>query len=237
MGGWEQTFPGGSRGLDTLRLILFAYEIRSQNLSANDPNHFELGPMVYWWNFIAPTDIQENVTHNYEEYSSWQGRGAQLKSDIIQSIQSTSQGAGGDISRKGGSTKPALNKVDSPMVWVGSERKEYSFTIPLAWYSSASPKDDVITPIHNLRVFSSASLDGNIDTVKAPHVFEVFTSPSDFIRIDHAALTNVQVTYNAPYVAGYPQRAELTITFRDLKPLYGNLWTNGGRDKTTVEMV
>lgn len=229
--GFEQHFPGGADSIgntDVLRFKIYAYEILAQNLSANNPNHFERGNLLYWWNLVAPTDLQENITHNYEEYHSWQGRGAQLKSDVITATQRLAQGP----TRAGGSTKPALNKVDSPMVWTGSERKEYSFTFTFAWYKGATPQAEVFDPIHNFRVLSSASLTGNIDTVHAPAIFEIETYPVSIIKIDNAALTNVQVVYNAPFVRGYPARAELTLTFKDLRPLYSQLWTND--DKVTA---
>jgi len=215
---FKQEFPGGFDSNDTLHIIIRANEILKQNLEPKDINNLEKGGELAVWDMIAPTDIQENVSHSWEEYSAFQGRAAQLRADIMTSAGKLIQGADG-ITRKSGNTEPARIKVDSPMVYSGSERLEYSFTFLLMQYRHI--KKDVMNPIHEFRKLSCASIEGQtIDTIQFPAVFSITTSPSTFIKVDNAALTNVQVLYNAPFKGGLPSRAELTLTFKDIRPLY-----------------
>ena len=235
MADFEQKYPGSDNANNSTRFLITAYDILKQNLDANDPNHFDIDPApLYSWSLLAPQDVQENVAHTYEEYSSFQGRAAQLKSDIVQTAGKAKQVVGG-LGKTAGNTSPSYNKVDSPIIWTGSNRKEYSITFVLAWYESNTPYDEVFFPIHKFRQLSCASIGGQIDTITPPAVFNVITIPADFISITYAALTNVQTTYNAPFVGGYPARAELTLTFQDYKPLYRQHWNNG-KAKVTAEV-
>lgn len=226
-----QEFPGGSKSNDTLRIQIIAKEIKKQNLDPKDPNHIEVGGIMGMWNFIAPTDIQESITHTWEEYHSFQGRAAQLRSDTVTSVGKASQILDGPA-RRAGSTNPAKLKVDSPVVYTGSERLEYSFTFLLMHYTDI--KNDVMTPIHELRKLGCAVIAGQaIDTIQFPAIFEITSQPAPFIHIPVAALTNVQTTYNAPYKGGLPSRAELTLTFKDVQPLYQGSWGDIGGMVTT----
>ena len=224
--GFRQEFPGGFDSNDTLRVIIRANEILKQNLEPKDKNNLQKGEELAMWDLIAPTDIQENISHSWEEYHAFQGRAAQLRADIMTSVGKLVQGVDG-IPRKAGNTDPAKIKVDSPMVYSGSERLEYSFTFLLMQYRRI--KDDVMNPIHEFRKFSCASINGkSIDTIEFPAIFSITTSPAPFISMDNAALTNVQVLYNAPFKGGLPSRAELTLTFKDIRPLYTDSFDNVG---------
>lgn len=227
MADFEQKFPGSDDFINTTRFYISAHEIKKQNLDPNDPNHFdiELAPL-YSWLLLAPSDFQEAISHSYEEYSSFQGRMASTKSDVVQTWQKARQ-VGGGFNRGAGNTSPSFNKVDSPIVWTGSDRKTYSITFNFAWYQAPTPYDEVFKPIHEFRRLSCASIAGQIDTITPPAVFHIHTKPSDFININYSALTNVQTTYSYPFVDGYPARAELTLTFMDYKPLYRQHWQDG----------
>jgi hypothetical protein len=231
MGVYIQEFPGAMYSDDTLRLIIIAREIKKQNLQPKDINHIETLGELQSWNFVAPTDIQENIQHTWEDYHSFQGRAAQLLSDVIQSGAKLSQ-IGGQGSRSSGGTDPSQAKVDSPIVWTGSRRREITFNIPLMrWQKGAFA--DVFSPIHEFRKLGCAGMKGNIDAVSFPAIFEVRTSPADFIFFDYAALTDVQVDYKSPFIGGFPQQANLTLTFRDIRPLYRELWHDGQGSITT----
>jgi hypothetical protein len=224
--GFVQDFPGNTFSNDTLRLRIFAKEIVDQDLKPkNNTGHIVVGGDLYDWNLVAPSDLQENIQHTWEEYSSFQGRAAQMISDTVRSFASLSQ-VGGGISRSSGSTKPAMAKVDSPMVYVGSKRLEYSITIPFMRYRRGAFAD-VFQPIHEFRKLSCASFGKTTDTVNFPAIFEIYTEPANFLYIQFAALTDVQTKYEAPFVLGYPQRAECTLTFMDIQPLYRESWMNG----------
>lgn len=235
--GFKQEFPGAMDSPDTLRLKIAAYGIKKQDLQPkNNSGHVEVGGLLYDWDLVAPTDIQENVQHTWEEYSSFQGRIAQLVSDTSKAIATTLQITGG-ASRGAGNTDPAKAKVDSPMVYTGSKRLEYSLTIPFMRYRNGA-RADVFEPIHQFRKLSCATITGgSIDTVNFPAIFEIWTEPADFIYIRFAALTDVQTKYEAPFIGGYPQRAECTLTFMDIQPLYRESWLGdfaGGASLTTA---
>lgn len=228
-----QEFPGNMSSQDTLRLYISAKTVLKQDLQPkNNSGHIEVGSELYSWNLVAPTDIQENIQHTWEEYGSFQGRASQLKSDAFSSLAAASQITTAADGRAGGNTNPARAKVDSPIVYTGSKRLEYSITIPFMRYLGGSYKD-VFEPIHNFRKLSCAGISNQIDTVDFPAIFEIYTSPADFVYIKYAALLDVQTKYEAPFVGGYPQRAECTLTFMDIQPLYRESWRDGNGLITT----
>lgn len=228
---FRQDFPGDTMSKDTLRLLIIARDMQKQNLSPKDINHVETGATLATWNLVAPTDFQEQLGHDWEEYHSFQGRASQLVSDAYSGVARAMQIKGG-FAKSDGNTNPAKAKVDSPLVYTGSQRFEYSFTIPFMRYRGGSFKD-VFEPIHHFRKLSCASLGLSIDTINFPAIFEIGSRPNEFIALPYAALVNVQSTYQAPYVDGYPQRAECTLTFRDIRPLYRE-WFADGKGKVTV---
>ena len=230
--GYVQEFPGSMNSPDTLRLKITASKITKQDLQPkNNSGHIETGGALYTWDLVAPTDIQENIQHTWEEYSSFQGRTAQLISDTTKAVATAAQIFKG-LGRGAGNTNPARAKVDSPMVYVGSKRLEYNITIPFMRYKRGSFVD-VFQPIHEFRRLSCASFGSSIDTVNFPAIFEIYTSPADFIYIQYAALLDVQSKYESPFVGGYPQKAECTLTFMDIQPLYRESWLSGQGALTT----
>lgn len=229
-----QRFPGNTFSGDTLRLVIVARKMLKQNLNPKDINHVELGGIEGEWNLVAPTDIQDQINHTWEAYHSFQGRAAQLVSDTMASATSGLQVFTQETRAKG-DTDPAKAKVDSPMVYTGSDRLQYSFLVPFMRWEGGSFKD-VYEPIHWFKKLSCASLGGSIDTIDFPAIFTINTEPKDFITLPYAALKSVQTTYQSPFVDGYPQRAECTLTFEDIRPLYREWIQDGGGGKVTVGM-
>lgn len=227
-----QEFPGNTQGGDTLRLMIDAYSIEKQDLQPkNNSGHIETGGLLYSWNLVAPTEVQENIQHDWEDYGSWQGRAAELKSHLEKGAAALLGIAGGGVTRGTGNTNLSLAKVDSPMVYVGSKRLEYNITVPFMRYKGGAFKD-VFEPIHQFRKFSCASM-GEGDVIGFPAIFSISTFPADFISIRFAALKDVQVVYQSPFIGGYPQRADCTLTFMDIQPLYQESWKNGKNILTT----
>ena len=135
-----------------------------------------------------------------------------------------------------GSTSNAKYKVDTPLVYTGSQRRQISFTFVLQMWKDAY--SDVLEPIHEFRKLSCAGIEGkSVDVIDWPAIFSVSTQPQGFVDIMDAALTDVQVTWGAgaQYGAmGNPRRAELTVTFLDLRPLYKSSWSQGGGGVVSV---
>lgn len=259
-----QEFPGGSLNEQgTLRIKIRAWEMLKQNLQPRDIDHIRKGALLCEWNMIAPNDIQEQMHHSWEEYSSIQGRMANTLASALNATQNVNQTTKATINSAkkiidgykdgalAGGMDPAKNamnnlmtegqvispyKVDSPLAYVGSLRREYSFTFQLMEFRNIH--SDVIAMIEDFRRFSCASIgEGRVtDQMEWPAIFEVYSSPSPFVWIPETALTDVQTTYKAPYKMGHPQWADLTLTFKDLRPLYRSSWgkTDG---KVSVEMA
>jgi len=230
--GFIQEFPGSMYSKDTLRLMIMANSIEKQDLQPkNNPGHVEIGGLLYYWDLVAPSDLQENIQHDWEEYGSWQGRASELKTSLQKGTASMGNILQGNVTKTSGNTSLALAKIDSPMVYVGSKRLEYNITIPFMRYRRGSYKD-VFEPIHQFRKLSCASM-GNGDTIGFPAIFEIYTTPANFLQVKFAALKDVQIKYESPFVDGYPQRAECTLTFMDIQPLYQESWRNG-KETVTV---
>jgi hypothetical protein len=164
---------------------------------------------------------------------------ATAKSDVKQ-MTSALEGA----MKSGGSMGAALSnmtteaaryKVDTPLVYTGSQRRQMSFTFTLQEYKDAY--SDVLRPIHEFRKLSCAGIEGqSIDKIDFPAIFMIQTTPLGFISIKDAALVDVQVTWNSPHTGGVPKRAELTLTFLDLRPLYKSSWGDATGSIITVEV-
>lgn len=234
MGSHSQQFPGGSDNLaGTLRIKIEAKKLLKQNLQPRDISHIQKGALLADWDMVAPTDIQENIQHVWEEYDSIQGTiaealvsghtaGMQLM-ELGANISTVASGGTSAIDLKNSNVVVPKYKIDSPLVYKGSTRREYTFTFPMMEWMDIY--GDVIDPISDFRRYSCAAIGSNsTDTIEWPAVFSVVSSPYPFILIPDAALTNVQVTYKSPYKFGMPQSADLTLTFKDLRPLYRSSW-------------
>lgn len=238
--GHVQQFPGGSANLaGTLRMKIQAWKLLKQSLQPRDISSIMKDGLLAEWDMVAPTDIDENIKHEWEEYDSIQGRiaealagmhtgGMKAYTTTTEVVESTTGGKTGDI-MKDSSVVMAKYKVDSPLVYKGSTRREYTFTFPLMEWTDIG--GDVIDPIADFRRYSCAAIGGSTtDAIEWPAIFSVVSTPYPFILIPDAALTDVQVRYSAPYKNGRPQKAELTLTFKDMRPLYRSSWgTDDGK--------
>ncbi len=243
--GFKQTFPRSGQATDLTHIQIVASEIEQQNLNPREPGHIQKGNQLYDWDFIGFTDLQESINHTWEPYGSIQGRLSevikQTKSaftsvgDALKSARGVSNGVSGVL--QSGGTNAAKYKVDTPLVYTGSGRRQIAFTFILQEWSDVY--NDVLEPIHQFRKLSCAGIEGKtVDLIDFPAVFAVKSYPQSFIDIKDCALTDVQITWNAPYKGGNPTRAELTVTFLDLRPLYKSSWgDSAGAITTSVEGI
>lgn len=158
--------------------------------------------------FLAPQELQDNVTHEWEPLENIVSRVADMVGQARQSI----------------SLGTEINKVNTALVYSDSNRREVTFTIYLGLHND--PYKDVVEPVQLLEAYSSPSLYGdNVweTRVTVPNIFKVDTKIGGqsvkLINMRHAALTAVQPTFKAPYIDGYPSSCELTLTFKDMEPL------------------
>lgn len=159
--------------------------------------------------FLAPQELQDNITHEWEPLENIMSK---ISSKVAAARESLAMGK-------------ERHKVDTPLVYNDSNRREVTFVVNLGMYND--PYKDVMKPIELLREYSSPSLYGTTiweTKIKMPNVFKVVTTLGNgtvvpLINMRHAALTAVQPSYKGPYIYGYPSQCELTLTFKDMEPL------------------
>jgi len=242
---FQQEFPRTGAAKDITRINIAAYQIQQQNLNPRDPNNIQKGGLLSRWSFIGFEDLQEAITHNWEPYDTMLGRASEkiatAKKDAVQltnaigSLAGVGGGQAGILSS--GNTESAQYKVDTPLVYTGSQRRQITLTFTLQEYRGAYV--DVLEPIHEFRRLSCAGIEGmSVDKIDFPAVFTVNSLPMPFIHINDAALTDVQITWNTPHIMGVPKRAELTLTFTDIRPLYKSSWgDSNGKVTATVDVM
>jgi len=238
---FQQEFPRSGNAVDLTRININAYQIQQQNLNPRDPNHIQKGGLLGSWSFIGFEDLQEAITHEWNQYDAMVGRAAEkiatMKSQLKEA-EVTIRGAGASERQflNNTTTEASQFKVDTPLVYTNSQRRQITFTFVLQEYTNA--QTDVFEPIHEFRRLSCAGIEGeSVDKIDFPAIFQINSVPVQFIHINDAALTDVQVTWNSPHTQGIPKRAELTLTFMDLRPLYKSSWgdVNGNVITTDTE--
>jgi len=240
---FKQEFPRSGNATDLTVIDINAYQMKQQNLNPRDPNYIQKGGIISTWSFIGFEDIQEAITHNWESYDTMAGRANELlataKSDVKQ-LTTTLQGAmkgGTSMSRalSNMTTEAARYKVDTPLVYTGSQRRQMTFTFTLQEYKNI--ERDILEPIHEFRKLSCAGIEGfSVDKIDFPAIFQIISIPVGFVNIKDSALVDVQVTWNSPYSRGISKRAELTLTFLDLRPLYKSSWGDINGNLITTEI-
>lgn len=134
-------------------------------------------------------------------------------------------GASGSISADDISEHAFNAKVDEALIYKDSPRREMTFSLNLAAHTN--PITEVIEPVKLLQKYSSAEAEDTFH-FNWPYIFDVTVSSvgAAFIRMQHAALVNVDVEWKMPFIkAGrgggvYPGVAALTLSFIELDPLY-----------------
>jgi hypothetical protein len=242
-------FPPKFKGL---WIVMKPLQINRQSAYARGGG-ISTSPTGTRFKFLAPMELQEVLQHEWGEYEGLAGRIAQKTTDIGRGIIEGGQAASaltegiGEMSK--GEARNAIARVvgnlqganvirakmDSPLVYQNSTRRQYIFNFTLAHLGDRNSLErEVLEPIKALRWFSSASLgSGNefeeLVGFNSPHIFKVYTEPDvGIIRLNYAALTTVQPTYQGPYIDGNPTYAELQLQFDDIEPLYKKSWKKGG---------
>jgi len=190
--------------------------------------------------FLAPASLQEDITHSWEAYESVQSRlaekvrsvakttgeieaiGSSFSIDTFKSLAS-SEGVNSFMKNVVGGitpTKIPKMKVDTPLVYTGSSRRKWTFTFNLVSEGiHKKPSMDIIDVVQDLMKYSSPESTGSIG-INLPYIFDLSTSPESFIKSSFTALTAVQPTYKEPYIKGFPSMCELSLSFKDLSPLF-----------------
>ena len=237
--------------LDILRININAYELINQSLNPTSNNHIKRSDkIVESFSLLAPMDIQETIVHNWEDYNSMMGRFTNIyanmtrQSDkLVKAFEGIKEGGlqlTGTLDKN--QTSRDIKQVDLPLVYTGTQRREYSFMFQLSSYglSDGTAIIDIVNKFRELGCAGTVDLetDGGISKdptkIKYPHIFEIKSSPKSFIHIKNAALVAVQPLFSGPYVYGNPSKCELSLTFRDLEPLYKKSWAGTKEGKLTI---
>jgi uncharacterized protein YggU (UPF0235/DUF167 family) len=220
--------------------------------------------LVYQFALLKDSEINENYTHRWEETQMHtmveSGEQALLKYKEAQRVLAAAirnpslQGVSNEALRKN-----VWSKVDAALIYKGSERRTYTFRIGLV--TQRDPYNDVIFPIRQLQSFSCAEdVNGDIFKINPPEIFELEIVPAGFIKVENAALTDVQVNYSSHFHFvnpiyqqittvgglltdeydrdGYPKSAEISLTFLDLMPLYKSAVGSGDvKKRVTIKQT
>lgn len=153
----------------------------------------------------------------------------------IQSMTDAAINQAGSIT---GSDVPKF-KVDTPLRYMNSARRE----IVLEFILMSSAKNVVVEGssagargrgqtshskitevndiVKDLMMYSSPAIkEGSTIEYEFPYIWRLETVPKGFIVYNFCALTSVQPTWNAPYINGYPTWCNISLTFKDLSPLF-----------------
>ena len=128
----------------------------------------------------------------------------------------------------------AFTRVDAPLVYKNSERRQYDFIFNLFYAGgSTGPDKEIMYPVRTLQRLSSVTMKKNenksIDSalVNPPYIFEISSEPNDYFHIKDAALISIQPTFRGPYKNGIPTSCELHLTFKEITPVWGNSYEQG----------
>ncbi len=166
------------------------------------------------YSFFAPNEVFENITHSWEEHDSIAGRVGQIVTDAGQGVQQVVDAS------KGAAAGSQRFKLDAPLVWKNSPRREYSFPIVLLDQDNPS---EITKVVQDFKKFSAAKAEaGMLSAIEFPYIFRLRFSPGGLIVIESAALTGIQSTYHHPYIGGHPTKIDLQMTFLDLEPVFSH---------------
>lgn len=201
----------------------------------------QIGRKGSTFKFLAPESIAETHNHEWQEYSSIQAKllskiitfstGWQQTKDIANNLKT------GFITGKGwpsgqqlkqllmrvGDTRVPKYKMDTPLVYSNSQRRQYQLTFILA---DIEPQN-LLDCVRLLEMYAAPASNSEID-IEFPYVFGVQSDPAGVLDIDYAAITSILPNWMHPYIDGKPARCELTISFTDMSPLFRKTIETGG---------
>jgi hypothetical protein len=186
--------------------------------------------------FLAPLQILEQHMHEWQEYQSIQSRLLEKVLTVEAGVEKVA-GIASSVGRAFKATKKLPTgqrikslltnaglasyripkyKVDTPLSYTGSHRRQWQFEFNLA---DAEGGNTVVQAVKLLQKYSAPRSLGAI-AIDFPHIFSIRTDPPGLLEVDYAAMLSVQPTWKAPYIDGYPTMCDLTIELRDMSPLF-----------------
>jgi hypothetical protein len=239
-------FPHSQWVNSALWIKMTARKLESIN-TAGRGGSLRIGEKGTTFKFLAPSQIVDNQQHTWEEYSSIQSRllqfvisastaidqGSQvyqnLKTRVIDQIKKGEWPSGQQIVDAligGTATNIPKLKMDTPLRYVNSTRRTFQLTFILA---DANGGKDVLNAVEQLQKYAAPdSSENSVIDIEYPYIFRVETEPYGIFTMNYSALENVLVTWQEPYIQGRASRAELTLGFKDMSPLFRKTIERGG---------
>jgi hypothetical protein len=198
----------------------------------------EEGPV---YRFLAPVDgIQETHNHDWQVYESMYtkllkmftnleigisqaksifGQGSVEFNRFLESGQLPSARDVSNAVLRASSYEKPKKKIDSPLAYENSARRQFYFTFPLL---SEGLKTDLVRIVKDLQVYAAPSQGEGVVGIEWPWVWNIQSEPRGILDVDIAACTSIQTTWLDPYLGGVPQRCEITFSFTDISPLFAD---------------
>lgn len=212
------------------------------------------------WLLPAPEEIQQQLSHQWDPYESIASRLASKIGDVhtaiadFQGLKGAASGAYESVTTgkdtfsvdsainaaraaaQGASSTPVpAFRVDSSLVYKDSSRREFAMSIQLV-DTIGDPYNTIFTPVRELEKLTCPEMqEGDLIGINFPYIFEVYTVGSDLIKYNNAAITSTLAVWKPPYINNYPSVCELTITVKDIEPLYRRSFDRGGIIRTSEE--
>lgn len=237
----ENSFLDLESSNEAVWIKLTAYRIKSQSAGAriNLLDTIEPVPGAIF-EFLAPNEIMETLSHEYGSYDSIASRMSQVTGALGKTAEEI-KGVGHSVleaTRHGNSLKSAANaaagqinqtnvefyRPDEAMVYQNTNRRGIEFSFKL--FECGDPKKYIVDIINELLSMSSPQKTDNLSGILPPYLFHIQTSNVVFLDIEACALESVQYTYSAPYINGYPSSCELTLSFKQILPVFDDLFSN-----------
>lgn len=222
----------------TLWIHFTVKELNSQ--SANGRSKIGATSINEKFKLIAPKELSTNLGHTWGEYESMSSRIAETGEKVSKTMAEAgtvwkglkagvSGGAAAGVAALK-STPVRWHRQDTAITYSDSDRREINLSFELAAYKD--PKKEVFDIVRKFEVYSCPSMIQSWNNkVVPPYIFSINSvfgenTYVDLLNIENAALVAVSPTYSFPYLyatnisPGYPCKCELTLTFREIDPLY-----------------
>jgi len=190
------------------------------------------------WFLLAPAQIMETINNTWEPWETMSSKilGKHLEYYQLKEQWGTIKGSLTTLTREGEflqlvgeayknltSMDKTKAKVDTPLVYENTNRRDWTLEFKLSAATSSQAKD-MMEIIRSLESYSLPLRAGDLIKIDLPYAFSIKSEPNEhIINVDFAALTSIQPTFMAPYdEEGQPMRVELTCTFTEIPPLYGD---------------
>lgn len=226
---------------DALWLRMQAIELRGMHTGGRGGS-LQLGRKHTTFKFLAPEQIIESHNHSWEEYASIQSKilekvigfktGIEQFGDVKDNLVTSFKTAKGWPSgqhllsylAKIGDVRVPKYKIDTPLRYTNSQRRQFQLTFMLA--DSWGGKE-ITKAVKLLQTYAAPSIVSEIN-INFPYIFSLNSEPEGLLKVNYAALSDIIVTWMAPYITGTPVRCELTLTFKDMSPLFKKTIETGG---------